>query len=171
MRRTTPSSSIIASADNSRPDIDNSTERPGSSRARPSRHVCSRMSVSDALCRASEIVRPANSGRRYSRSAKISRGDIFVSPDEIADRQREGRILGHGKRIDTEIVFEPRHQDRKRKRIEARFMEREIILEGRKRDLLLFGDLLHCRENRRSYRHLLPRLFIKFVVAKHRTKI
>ena len=42
-----------------------------------------------------------------------------------------------------EIVFEPRHQDRKAERIETGFMQRQIVLERRQGDLLFAGDLLH----------------------------
>ncbi len=96
MRRATPSSSIIASADCSCPDAASSTDRPDSSRDLPIRQLCPRMSVSDTRCRASEIVRPFSSGPRYSRSAKVSGGDILVHSDELADGRRKGGILRDG---------------------------------------------------------------------------
>ena len=108
----------MASADCSCPDAASSTDRPDSSRDLPIRQLCPRMSVSDTLCRASEIVRPFSSGPRYSRSAKISGGDILVDSDELADGRREGGILRDGERIDPEIVLQPRDQDSERQRIE-----------------------------------------------------
>src|SRR5579859_410304 len=147
MSRATPSSSIMARAEINCTDTESSTERPESSRRRPPRQVCDRTSVSDTRWCASERVRPFSSGPRWSRSAKISRGDIFVGPDEIADRQRESRILRDGKRIDTEVVFEARDQDRERERIEPGFVERQLIGERRQLHLLLLGDLLHRRDD------------------------
>src|SRR5258708_3366339 len=158
MRRATPSSSIIASADSSCPDVASSTERPDSSRDLPTRQLCLRMSGSDKPCRASEIVRPFSSGPRYLRSVKISGRDILVGSDELADGRREGGVLRDGERIDSEIVLQPRDQDRERQRIEPSFVQRQIVLERSKRDLLFFGDLLHRRENPRSYRHGTPHL-------------
>src|SRR5215472_10829761 len=101
------------------------------------------MSLNDTLCCASEMLRPFSSGLRYSRSAKISRGDIFVGPDEVADSQGKGRIFGYRKRIDTKAILEPRHQDGKGQRVEAGFVQRQIIFERRERDLLLVSNLLH----------------------------
>src|SRR5579864_3607684 len=100
------------------------------------------MSVSDAERRASEIVRSPKPGSRWSRSAKISRGDIFIGLDEIAYRKREACIRRDGKRIDAKIVFQFCHQDSKRERIEAGFMERQLVFQRRKTDMLLGGDLL-----------------------------
>src|SRR6266403_5608039 len=156
MRRAMPSSSIIASADSSCPDIASSTERPDSSRDLPIRQLCRRMSVSDTPCRASEIVRPFISGPRYSRSAKTSGGDIFVGSDELADGRWEGGVLRDGERIDAEIVLQTRNQDGEGQRIEPGFVQRQFVLERRKRDLLFFGDLLHRRENPQPYRHGTP---------------
>ena len=64
MRRATPSISIMASAEINWPDTASSTERPESSAPRPPRQLCDRISVSDTLCRASEMVRPVSSGPR-----------------------------------------------------------------------------------------------------------
>src|SRR5258707_8725680 len=158
MRRATPSSSIIASADSSCPDVASSTERPDSSRDLPTRQLCLRMSVSDTPCRASEIVRPFSSGPRYSRSAKISGGDILVCSDEFADGRREGGVLSDSERINAEIVLQPRDENCERQRVEPGFVQRQIVLERRKRDLLLFSDPLDRRENPRPYRHGTPHL-------------
>src|ERR1700739_4020979 len=158
MRRAMPSSSIIASADSSCPDVASSTERPDSSRDLPIRQLCRRMSVSETPCRVSEIVRPFSSGPRYSRSAKISGGDILVCSDEFADGRWEGGVVRDGERINAEIVLQPRDQDCERQRIEPGFVQRQIVLERRKRDLLFFGDLLHRRENPRPYGHGTPHL-------------
>src|ERR1700758_4092272 len=128
MRRAMPSSSIIAIVDKSWPDRASSTERPDNSRTGLARQLCVRMSVSDTLCRASEIVRPIRSWLRYSRSAKISRGDIFVGPDEVANGQREAHFFRNGERIDTKLILEPRHQDGEGQRIEAGFLRRQIVL-------------------------------------------
>ena len=64
MRRASPSISIMASPDNNWPDIDSSTDRPDSLLRQESRQVCDRMSVSETVCRASEMVRPFSSGLR-----------------------------------------------------------------------------------------------------------
>jgi hypothetical protein len=78
---------------------------------------------------------------------KISRGDIFVGPDEVAYRERKCRVLGYGKRIDAKIVLKPGHQDREAERIEAGLMKRQIIVERRQGNLLLGGNSLHLRNN------------------------
>src|ERR1700721_1666792 len=105
------------------------------------------MSVSDAACRASESVRPFRPGSRQSRSAKISRGDIFIGLDEVAYRERKACIRRYGKRIDAKIIFQTCYQDSKRERIETGLMQRQIIFQRRKSDMLLGGDLLDRRDN------------------------
>src|ERR1700675_2147420 len=93
--------------------------------------------------RPSEMVRPFSSGPRWSRSVKISRGDIFVGPDEITYRERKSGVLGYRERIDAEVVLKPRDQDRKAERIETGFVQRQLVGERRQGHLLLRGDLLH----------------------------
>src|SRR6202046_3918228 len=100
------------------------------------------MSVSDAACRASESVRPFSPGSRQSRSAKISRGDIFIGLDEVAYREREACIRRYGKRIDAKIIFQTCDQYRERERVEAGLMQRQIIFQRRKSNMLVSGDLL-----------------------------
>jgi hypothetical protein len=72
---------------------------------------------------------------------------MFIGPDEIAYREREGCILGHRERIYAEIVFKPRYQDGEAERIEPGFMKTQIIVERWQGDPLLGRDLLHCRED------------------------
>src|SRR4030081_2894883 len=111
IRRATPSISVAAVAGISLSVPAASTERPETSPRRSVRQVCSRIFVSDTTCRASEMVRPFRAGPRKSRSVKISRGGIFIGPDEVAYRERKGCVLRNGKRIDAEIVFKQRDQD------------------------------------------------------------
>src|SRR5436305_1591578 len=119
MRRATPSSSIMARPDRSWSDSLSSTARPDSSGRRPPKIVCLRMSVSDTTSCASDSVRPVSSAPRWSRSAKISRGDIFVGPHEVADRGGERCVLGNREGIDTGLVLEPGDQDREGERVET----------------------------------------------------
>src|SRR5207248_11090771 len=72
------------------------------------------LSLHDAL----PILRPFSSGPRYSRSAKISGGDILVCSDEFTDGRREGGVLRDGERINAEIVLQPRDEDCERQRVE-----------------------------------------------------
>ena len=61
---------------------------------------------------------------------------------KVAYRERKACILRYGKRIDAEIIFQPRHQDGESKRVETRLVKRQIIRKRRQGDLLLGGDLL-----------------------------
>jgi hypothetical protein len=51
------------------------------------------------------------------------------------------RNRGAGKRIDTEIVFKPRNQNRESQRVETCVVEREIVVKLRQGDLLLSSTL------------------------------
>src|SRR4029453_16523870 len=103
----TPSSSIIASADSSCLDVASSTERPDNSQDPPVRQLCSILSASDTLGRASEIVRCFGPAPRYWRNAMMSGGDILVGSDKLTEGRREGCVLGDSEGIDTEYVFRP----------------------------------------------------------------
>jgi len=92
--------------------------------------------------------------------------NILVSLDEIADGQKCHSVLGDSKGINAEIVLEPRDQDRKRKGVKARLVEREIVIERRQPDRLLFGNPLYRCHNFRSSGHEFNPLSFKPKVLK-----
>ena len=72
----------------------------------------------------------------------------FIDLDEVAERHREGDVVGHREGIEPELVLEPRHQDREAQQVEAGVEQHQIVGQRRKPLRLLVGDSLHLRHYR-----------------------
>jgi hypothetical protein len=68
---------------------------------------------------------------------------MLIDFHELAQRNREKRILGGRERIDTQSVFQPRDQHSEAKRVETAIREYEILFERRQNLAVLPRYLFH----------------------------
>ena len=70
---------------------------------------------------------------------------MLLCPPDLNPAHLDALIADAG--IDAEIVLEPRDQDREGERVESGFVQRKVVGQRRKVDLLLRGDLFHRRHD------------------------
>src|ERR1700736_5635800 len=146
IRRATPSSLMSVSAMVSWSRASTSTQAPSSAARSPPRlEPCTR---SPSATLAPRAWRKRSSPFAAPLSQSRNGCGIFVDPHEVAQRQRERRVVGAGERIEAELIFEPRDQHREAERIETGLEQHQIVGERGKLLVLLLRDLLHLRHYR-----------------------
>src|SRR5580704_3920434 len=130
-----------------------STERPRRSSSRPLRLEPAISSLSAIRACAAQMQRSARGAVAFRASQRepASFCAIFVELDEVAQRHGKLHVFGHTERIIAERVFKARDDDRKAKRIEARIHQNQAIGQGSELPVLLTGDFLELRYDRRPY--------------------